>query len=44
MQTEISCKFTEDSAAAMLRAGGLEVVEWHTDARDRFAVAVAAPR
>ena len=44
MQTEISCKFTEDSAAAMLRAGGLEVAEWHTDARDRFAVTVAAPR
>ena len=44
MQTEISGKFTEESAAAMLRAGGLEVVEWHTDARARFAVAVAAPR
>jgi L-histidine Nalpha-methyltransferase len=41
--TEISCKFTRGSVAAMYEAAGLELLEWHTDPAKRFAVSVAAP-
>lgn len=41
MLTEISCKFTEESAARMYRDAGLELVEWHTDERGWFAVSLA---
>ena len=41
--TESSYKFTRASARAMLRAAGLKLDAWHTDAGDRFALAVAAP-
>jgi L-histidine N-alpha-methyltransferase len=40
--TELSCKFTRESVEAMYRAAGLELVEWHTDPGERFAVSVAA--
>jgi L-histidine N-alpha-methyltransferase len=39
--TESSYKFTRASAEAMLGAAGLVIEEWHTDARERFALVVA---
>jgi L-histidine Nalpha-methyltransferase len=39
--TEISCKFTERSVAEMYAGAGLELVEWHTDARGWFGVSLA---
>ena len=41
--TESSYKFTRASARAMLRTAGLTLDAWHTDAGERFALAVAAP-
>ena len=41
--TESSYKFTRASATAMLADAGLVIEEWHTDARARFALIVAAP-
>jgi L-histidine N-alpha-methyltransferase len=41
--TESSYKFTRASARAMLGAAGLKLDAWHTDAGERFALAVAAP-
>ncbi len=43
MVTELSCKFTRPGVAAMYRDAGLELLEWHTDPGERFAVSVAAP-
>jgi L-histidine N-alpha-methyltransferase len=42
--TESSYKFTRESARAMLAQAGLRLEAWHTDARARFGLAVAAPR
>jgi L-histidine N-alpha-methyltransferase len=42
--TESSYKFTRASARAMLAAAGLRLDGWHTDAQERFALALAAPR
>jgi L-histidine N-alpha-methyltransferase len=42
--TESSYKFTRASARAMLAAAGLRLDGWHTDAGERFALALAAPR
>ena len=42
--TESSYKFTRASTRAMLVAAGLRLDGWHTDAGERFALAVAAPR
>jgi L-histidine N-alpha-methyltransferase len=42
--TESSYKFTRASARAMLAAAGLRLDGWHTDAAERFALALAAPR
>lgn len=41
MLTEISCKFTRGEVAAMYRAAGLRLAEWHPDACGWFAVSVA---
>jgi L-histidine N-alpha-methyltransferase len=41
MRTEISCKFTRDSVAQMYRDAGLELLEFHTDDEDLFAVSIA---
>jgi L-histidine Nalpha-methyltransferase len=41
--TESSYKFTRASTRAMLQAAGLKLDAWHTDAAERFALAVAAP-
>jgi L-histidine N-alpha-methyltransferase len=42
--TESSYKFTRASVRAMLTAAGLRLDGWHTDAGQRFALAVAARR
>lgn len=41
IRTEISCKFTRDSVAAMYEEAGLELVEFHTDEEDLFAISIA---
>lgn len=41
MRTEISCKFTQASVAAMYADAGLRLVEWHQDPRGWFAVSLA---
>jgi uncharacterized SAM-dependent methyltransferase len=41
--TESSYKFTRASARAMLEAAGLKLDAWHTDADERFALALAGP-
>jgi len=43
VRTEISCKFTRQSGEAMLRDAAMRVVQWHTDPRGRFALALALP-
>lgn len=42
MRTEISCKFSRATVEAMYREAGLELLEWHTDPQERFAVSMAA--
>jgi L-histidine N-alpha-methyltransferase len=42
--TELSCKFTRASVAAMYADAGLRLLEWHVDRRERFALSVAARR
>jgi L-histidine N-alpha-methyltransferase len=39
--TEISCKFTRDSATRRLAQAGLELARWETDDYEQFALAVA---
>lgn len=41
MRTEISCKFTRASVAAMYADAGLRLEEWHEDPRGWFAVSLA---
>jgi len=41
MRTEISCKFTRASVAAMYADAGLAPAEWHEDPRGWFAVSLA---
>lgn len=43
MRTEISCKFTRGSVAAMYAGAGLRLEEWHEDPRGWFAVSIARP-
>ena len=40
IRTEISCKFTRESAESSLNAAGLKVRRWDTDERERFALAL----
>lgn len=40
--TEISCKFTRDTTAAMLAEVGMDLGRWYTDPDDRFALALAS--
>lgn len=42
IRTEISCKYTRDSVERLLRASGLEMVEWIPDAGSNFALSLAA--
>lgn len=41
LRTEISAKFTRERIAGDLAAAGLQLVGWHTDARDWFGVVIA---
>ncbi len=41
MRTEVSCKFTRESVAAMYADAGLRLVEWHTDRDGWFGVSLA---
>jgi L-histidine N-alpha-methyltransferase len=41
--TESSYKFTRDGTRAMLEETGLGLVDWHADAGERFALALATP-
>jgi len=41
--TEISCKFTRERVAAELSQSGLRLVDWYTDPRGYFGLALAAP-
>jgi len=43
IRTEISCKFTRDSAEDMLGLSGLRLERWFTDPDNLFALALAAP-
>lgn len=43
IRTEISAKFTRERVAADLRAAGLELDAWHTDAGERFALSLGRP-
>ncbi len=44
MRTEISVKFTREGVEACLSKAGMSMRAWHTDSRERFAVALAGPR
>lgn len=44
MRTEISCKFTRGAVEGMYASAGLELAEWHEDARGWFAVSLARRR
>jgi L-histidine N-alpha-methyltransferase len=41
IRTEISCKYTRESVAAMFEAAGLRLCEWYTDEERLFGVALA---
>lgn len=41
MRTEVSYKYTRDSAESLLRAAGLRIDRWATDPDNLFAVAIA---
>jgi L-histidine Nalpha-methyltransferase len=43
IRTEISCKFTRAGLTREYAAAGLELVSWHTDAEELFALSLAAP-
>jgi L-histidine N-alpha-methyltransferase len=43
IRTEISAKFTRARIAEDYAAAGLALVDWHTDAEERFALSLAAP-
>ncbi len=44
MRTEISAKFTPESAARMFEEADMELLDLYTDDRDLFGLALAAPR
>lgn len=41
--TEISCKYTQETAAAALAEGGLVLDRWYTDPENLFGLALAKP-
>jgi L-histidine Nalpha-methyltransferase len=43
LRTEISAKFTRGQVAEDFAAADLALVQWLTDAEDRFAISLAAP-
>lgn len=42
IKTEVSCKFTRPQVEGEFRSAGIELVGWHTDSSNRFAVAFGA--
>ncbi len=44
IRTELSHKYTRESATALLEDGSFEVERWETDEEDRFGLALARPR
>lgn len=44
LATEVSCKYTHESVAALLEAAGLALRQWYTDDENSFALSLAAPR
>jgi L-histidine N-alpha-methyltransferase len=44
IRTEISAKYDREKTSALLRAGGLELVEWITDDESLFGLALAGPK
>jgi L-histidine N-alpha-methyltransferase len=44
IRTEISAKYDRPRTETLLRAGGLELIEWITDDETLFALALARPR
>lgn len=43
LRTEISCKFTREAVERQLAEASMELSAWFTDARSRFALALAVP-
>jgi L-histidine N-alpha-methyltransferase len=43
MRTEISTKFTRERIESSYADAGLELLEWWTDADDRYALSLARP-
>jgi L-histidine N-alpha-methyltransferase len=43
IRTEISCKFTRNALKREYEAAGLDLLSWHTDEEDLFALSLAAP-
>lgn len=43
IRTELSHKYTRESAVGLLEAGGMKLRRWEADDRSRFAVAMAEP-
>jgi L-histidine N-alpha-methyltransferase len=43
IRTELSHKYTRESAVGLLEASGMRIRRWETDERNRFAVAIAEP-
>lgn len=41
IRSEISCKFTRDTAQTMLKEAGLRLERWYTDAEGLFGLALA---
>ncbi len=44
IRTELSHKYTRDSAVGLLESAGIEAEGWWTDRSDRFALALARRR
>lgn len=43
IRTELSCKFTRESAERLMASAGLAVEQWSLDMREQFALALARP-
>jgi L-histidine N-alpha-methyltransferase len=43
IRTEISCKFTRSGLKREYEVAGLDLLSWHTDEQEQFALSLAAP-
>jgi L-histidine N-alpha-methyltransferase len=43
VRTEISCKFMRTGLEREFAAAGLDLISWHTDEQERFAVSLTGP-